>query len=711
MPDPNGIQAVIEATPVAGSTMERLQAMVRDLEHMERFLHSDDSPPPTIAEHRLYGLIIWHVKLYILMFYIERGSRFHQWPSCEKPRSGPSDENEELICLLLEVYCGKHSMVHRGCLSGEQVDQKVEHLWDLLIMFNGLLKKSRNHLSKLYSPPVVSSLQASCSEMEGKKIKDYEDYGINSREDYLLNILHGLEDIGRDRSYAPPDDGEIQFYQDIRKRVTSYLEFTEAKPGWQSLLRKWHSVTREAHGMEFWHSFYRGPSSYGVSYSPSGYRLATALDEFSDFLSILRECKCHFFEIHSFLCTEDKLIIVDNISNKGREDKDTLDSISCGAAVPDEYDKEVVKGSKGSKKTREQYLRDILVIFEKMGPLKMDTQLQIVEVRLYAQIIEHVTSSIWMYDTLQGGKIRWEGRCDPIDGESAADTYDHSDYVMASDESTTREKCLIKIVQLVESIRSSFLDSPPTEQEIGHYKEIQTQLNTDMLNLKISGIEGDKNHKSLSSVSASPDMWKQLLRFVYDWELILLKEVEDDLRELVRSIYARLLEHDAIVDPLKFVEDYFNNHKLRERAIYDLADPFLERPNGLKVLDRLILILTKLETLFDSFLCTLRSAHKYMDSLMAREMNKEIALEVSSALEVMRLHQSSPLVSRNFWGRCRALEVSVPTTPISLKDKTSYRALEVSIPVASRFGCAISGKYENRVFEYQSCTLRRSRSF
>ncbi|KAJ0974419.1 hypothetical protein J5N97_016384 [Dioscorea zingiberensis] len=579
----------------------KLLSMVCKLQHVHHLLISDGGPGPSCEEMHLYYLISRHVRMYIMIFYLE---------NTPSSLGGPSN-------YTLTGFQNAQAIVDEMChLSPEEVDKKFQPMLELSDLLSRLLSKGRKIASRIYRQKHKhDNWDLRECEMKGKKQEAPEIVNVHLRvirEKILWDILCALEEMGRARSYAPPTEKQIKYYEEIRREITSCFACIDAI--W--LLRKyqisWDEITWKGKCKAQWDA--RVSSTlYSIEYMPMPYKFVVGIDWLFDCMSILQTSKNMFSDLCSSFhknssaetTTVSKDLCLEATDSPQAVKKMKYDTaeFNVAARINESHGE---TSETGEKKNRVQYLQLIQKALEKMRTSSWFKHMpEVAETRLYTQLMEHVFSSMLVFNrrprkphTREREEKLHHERLEEMDYYRWASTEPgkllHQEGSVPNEDAVdeemkTREQCLEKIKQCVDGLGSTYLNIVPTEEEIIYYRKLKVFLSegfmgSSILDMALSPVEGSSDNVMLNRV----------LGGAY---LMVIGKIEILLSEMVKDAFPDL--RNEVVEPFKWVRDNYSDPIMRETVGLSVAAKVVKSGFDFTVLDRMVALIFEVTELND----------------------------------------------------------------------------------------------------------------
>ncbi|KAJ0974418.1 hypothetical protein J5N97_016383 [Dioscorea zingiberensis] len=596
-----------------------LRSMVCKLQHVHHLLMSDGAPCPSNEEIHLYCLIARHVRIYIMVFYFEN-----------TPSSLGEPSNHRLTGFL-----NPQAPVDETChLSPEEIKDKFQPMLEIPHLLSRLLSKGRKIASRIYRQ---ENKYDNMELYEGDINAAPEVVNVHLRmirEEILWDILRALEEMGRARSYAPPAEEHIKYYEEIRREITSCFACIDAISHLRKYQISWDKLTLKDKCKARW-DVGVSPICYSIEYMPKPYKFVVGVDWLFDCMSILHTSKNMFSDLCSSFhnssiaetTTERKDLCLEatNSSEAGKKMKYDTAELNVATRM-NEYHGET--SETGEKKNRVQYLQLIQKALEKMRTSSWFKHMpEVAETRLYTQLMEHVFSSMLVFERRQH-KPRTREREEKFHHEEPEDM---AYYRWAStepgkllhqegsvpnedaidEEMKTREQCLEKIKQCIDGLGSTYLNIVPTDEEIIYYRKLKVFLSVGFMGSSILDM-------ALSPVEGSSDvaMLKRNFGDTHYREMKVLGQIEILLAEMVKDAFPDL--RNEVVDPFKWVRDNYSDPIMRETVGLSVAAKVVKSGFDFTVLDRMVALLFEVTELND----IISSANGWSDGL-AREVKRQ----------------------------------------------------------------------------------------
>ncbi|KAJ0974414.1 hypothetical protein J5N97_016379 [Dioscorea zingiberensis] len=578
----------------------KLRSMVCKLQHVHHLLMSDGAPCPSCEEIHLYCLIARHVRMCIMVFYFE---------NTPNSLGGPS-----------KGFLNPQALVDEIChLSPEEVNEKFQPMLELPNLLSRLLSKGRKIASRIYRQEhKYDNMELYEGEMNAEKQETPEVVNVQLRvirEEILWDILRALEEMGRARSYAPPTEEQIKYYEEIRREITSCFACIDAIWRLRKYQISWDKITFKGKCKAEWDAGV-SPIWYSIEYMPRPYKFVVGIDWLFDCMSILQTSKNMFSDLcssfHNRSSAETTIMSKDlwledtNSPQAFKKMKYDTAELNVAARINESQGE---TSETGEKKNRVQYLQLIQKALEKMRTSSWFKHMpEVAETRLYTQLMEHVASSMLVYKRRRHkprtrereDKLhheRWEEMAyyrwsltEPgklLQQEGSVPNEDAVDEEMKS-----RERCLEKIKQCVDGLGSTYLNIVPTEEEIIYYRKLKVFLSEGFMGSSILDM-------ALSPVEGSSDiaMLKRVFGDTYYWEMTVLGKIEILLSEMVKDAFPDL--RNEVVDPFKWVRDNYSDPIMRETVGLSVAAKVVKSGFDFTVLDRMVALLFEVTELND----------------------------------------------------------------------------------------------------------------
>ncbi|KAJ0974420.1 hypothetical protein J5N97_016385 [Dioscorea zingiberensis] len=596
----------------------KLRAMVCKIQHVHHLLMSDGAPCPSHEEIHLYCLIARHVRMYIMLCYFEI-----------TPSSLGGSSNHAITEFL-----NPQAPVDETChLSPEEIKDKFQPMLEIPHLLSSLLSKGRKIASRIYRQ---ENKYDNMDLYEGLIFPTPEVVNVQLRvirEEILWDILRALEEMGRARSYAPPAEEHIKYYEEIRREITSCFAYIDAISHLRNYQISWDKLTLKDKCKARW-DVGVSPICYSIEYMPMPYKFVVGIDWLFDCMSILHTSKNMFSDLCSSFhnssiaetTTERKDLCLEatNSSQAGKKMKYDTTELNVATRI-NEYHGET--SETGEKKNRVQYLQLIQKALEKMRTSSWFKHMpDVAETRLYTQLMEHVFSSMLVFERRQH-KPRTREREEKFHHEEPEEL---AYYRWAStepgkllhqegsvpnedaidEEMKTREQCLEKIKQCIDGLGSTYLNIVPTDEEIIYYRKLKVFLSvgfmgSSILDMALSQVEGSSDIATL----------KRVFGDTYYREMKVLGQIEILLAEMVKDAFPDL--RNEVVDPFKWVRDNYYDRIMRETVGLSVAAKVVKSGFDFTVLDRMVALLFEVTELND-----ISSANVGSDDL-AREVKRQ----------------------------------------------------------------------------------------
>ncbi|KAJ0974416.1 hypothetical protein J5N97_016381 [Dioscorea zingiberensis] len=595
-----------------------LRSMVCKLQHVHHLLMSDGAPCPSNEEIHLYCLIARHVRIYIMVFYFEN-----------TPSSLGEPSNHRLTGFL-----NPQAPVDETChLSPEEIKDKFQPMLEIPHLLSSLLSKGRKIASRIYRQ---ENKYDNMDLYEGHINAAPEVVNVHLRmirEEILWDILRALEEMGRARSYAPPAEEHIKYYEEIRREITSCFAFIDAISHLRNYQISWDKLTLKDKCKARW-DVGVSPICYSIEYMPKPYEFVVGIDWLFDCMSILHTSKNMFSDLCSsfhknssaetITVSKDLRLEATNSPLAVKKMKYATPELNVATRINESHGE---TSETGEKKNRVQYLQLIQKALEKMRTSSWFKHVsEVTETRLYTQLMEHVFSSMLVFQRRQH-KPRTREREEKFHHEEPEEL---AYYRWAStepgkllhqegsvpnedaidEEMKTREQCLEKIKQCIDGLGSTYLNIVPTDEEITYYRKLKVFLSvgfmgSSILDMALSQVEGSSDIATL----------KRVFGDTYYREMKVLGQIEILLAEMVKDAFPDL--RNEVVDPFKWVRDNYYDRIMRETVGLSVAAKVVKSGFDFTVLDRMVALLFEVTELND-----ISSANVGSDDL-AREVKRQ----------------------------------------------------------------------------------------